>query len=283
MHAGHMHWSAIATAIGEPLSRLRTVDDGPVYATFYFIELDVPEHAPMDSFRLDDVLRFRSALRASKRMVVEGQFIFDHAERLPASADAATPAQIAAARGRHPYLRFANIFITPERGNSRLRVAPPANGDFSHLPPFANEDNPYVLNRAAATSGELGLIDERWQPLVVEDAETIYAIDPDRDSNGAGLVYFANFVSFMDAAERVIGGRATHPALDPAVGRTVCHRRIAFYGNASLTDVIRTRVTWFYDPARAPLLALRYALHREEDDQLICLSEAIKRPLRERG
>ena len=27
----------------------------------------------------------------------------------------------------HPFIRFGNIFITPESGNSVLRVAPPAN------------------------------------------------------------------------------------------------------------------------------------------------------------
>ena len=278
MHAGHLHWTAIANTIGESLSRLRTAAGGPVYATFYFVELDVPQHAPLSTFRLDDTVRFRGVLRASKRMVVEGQFVFDHADRFAADATYQAAADIAAARGRHPYLRFANIFITPERGNSRLRVAPPVNGDFSSFPLLANEDNPYVINRAAANSGALGLIPEDWQSLEVKESEAMYAIDPDRDSNGAGLVYFANFVAFMEGAERVLADRSGHVRVEHTV-RTVCRRRIAFYGNATLTDVICTQVSWFHDPADSAMIGIRYAVRRAEDDQLICLSEAIKRVL----
>ena len=54
-----------------------------------------------------------------------------------------------------------------------------------------------------------------------------YPIDVDRDTNGAGLVYFANYVAFMDTAERL--------ALDGvAPERSLRHRRIAYYGNADV-------------------------------------------------
>ena len=54
------------------------------------------------------------------------------------------------------------------------------------------------------------------------------------------------------------------------------HRRIAYYGNAAVDDVIRTQVTLFAhrsDPAR---LGVRYVIQRDTDDRVICRSEAIK-------
>lgn len=244
--AGHFQWQSIAAAAGLPLSSLRTVDGGEVYASFYYIEIIIPEAAPLESFRLDDTVRFKIDLRAFKNIAFEGLVHFDRPERLS---------------GASPYIRFANIFITPEQGNSRLRVAPPAQADFHELPPLPNEENPYQLTRAAAESGSLGLLDDGWVPATTYTHT--YPIDVDRDTNGAGLVYFANYVAFMDTAERhAMAGE-----------RSLRHRRIAYYGNADVHDTLTIDVAVF---RRDDQLGFRYTIRRQEDGGMICLSEAIK-------
>jgi len=249
-YAGHFQWQSIAAAAGLPLSTLRTTGGGEVYASFYYIEILIPEAAPLESFRLDDTVRFAIALRSFKNVAFEGRVNFDRPERLGETS---------------PFIRFANIFITPEKGNSRLRVAPPAQADFRDLPPLPNEENPYQLTRAASESGSLGLIDEAWPP--VTSYEHRYTIDIDRDTNGAGLVYFANYVAFMDTAERLaLDGRAPE--------RSLRHRRIAYYGNADVNDTLTIGVTVFQGGARQ--LGFRYTIRRQEDGETICLSEAIK-------
>ena len=251
-YAGHFQWQSIAAAAGLPLSSLRTTAGGEVYASFYYIETIVPAAAPLESFRLDDTVRFSVALRAFKNIAFEGRLHFDRPENLGEAS---------------PYIRFANIFITPEKGNSRLRVAPPAQADFRELPPLPNEENPYHLTRAASESGTVGLIDDAWR--VEATSEHRYPIDVDRDTNGAGLVYFANYVAFMDTAERLaLGGAAPE--------RSLRHRRIAYYGNADVDDTLTIAVTVLRSEARPDALALRYAIRRDEDGQTICLSEAIK-------
>src|SRR3954447_126320 len=251
-YAGHFQWQSIAAAAGLPLSSLRTTAGGEVYASFYYIETIVPASAPLESFRLDDTVRFSVALRAFKNIAFEGRLRFDRPERL---GDAS------------PSIRFANIFITPEKGNSRLRVAPPAQADFRELPPLPNEENPYHLTRAASESGSLGLIDDAWS--VVSERRHRYPIDVDRDTNGAGLVYFANYVAFMDTAERL--------ALDGAAPeRSLRHRRIAYYGNADVADTLSIDVSVLRSDAHPGALAFRYKIRRDEDGQIICLSEAIK-------
>jgi probable biosynthetic protein (TIGR04098 family) len=280
MSAGHFQWTSIARAIGRPLSALRTLAGGEVYATFYFIEERFPETTPIGGFGLDDHLTFGVFLRAFKNIAVEGQVLFDHAPRIAATLAAAPGLPGPDAVARHPYIRFANIFITPEAGNSRLRVAPPANADFSGLAPLPNDENPYHLTRSAEATGRLEVLDDTWQPADRRPGfEHRYAIDPDRDTNGAGLVYFANYVAFMDAAERAaLAGNCRQPFTAAGVTRrTVEHRRIAYYGNVDVADSVRTEVALFLRGDDATRVGVRYTIRRNEDGRLICLSEAVKR------
>lgn len=253
-YAGHFQWQSIAAAAGLPLSALRTIDGGEVYATFYYIDVEIPDHAPLESFRLDEVVRFVIRLRSFKNIAVEGQVRFDRPERLT--------------EDKSPSIRFANIFITPTKGNSRLRVAPPAQADFTSLPNLPNDENPYQLTRAANESGSLDLFDAGWKESGTYEHR--YAIDVDRDTNGAGLVYFANYIAFMDTAERLaLAGDAPQ--------RSLRHRRIAYYGNADVSDTLAIRVSVLRNDARPELVGFRYSIERQEDGQRICLSEAIKR------
>jgi len=279
MHAGHLQWTSIARAIGMPLSDLRTVTGDEVYATFYFIEARFPDAAPIDSFGLDDQLRFCVFLRAYKGIAVEGRLLFDRADRLSPPIGAAASGPSDCDTLRHPYIRFANIFITPEAGNSRLRVAPPANADFSGLPVLPNDENPYHLTRAAEEGGRLGLLDAAWRCVDRRPGfQTVHAIDIDRDTNGAGLVYFANYFAFMDAAERAAMAENSSRSfgVGQIAGRAVHHRRVAYYGNVSVTDRVSTQVSLFTRPGDDRSLGVRYVTRRDEDGRLICLSEAVK-------
>ncbi|HMB81057.1 MAG TPA: LnmK family bifunctional acyltransferase/decarboxylase [Vicinamibacterales bacterium] len=277
MSAGHFQWTSIAAATGGPLSRLRTAAGGEVYAAFYYIEERFPASTPLDGFGLDDKVRFAIKLRSFKNIAVEGRIVFDRPERL------ADPARVEACLAPdavdvpHPFIRFGNIFVTPVKGNSVLRVAPPASADFSGITPLPNADNPYHLTRAASEGRGLGVLDDRWAPI--GSFEHRYRIDVDRDTNGAGLVYFANYAGFMDTAERLALAELA-PALplgpDRLGRRSLSHRRIGYYGNADVSDTIAVRVTVLRDPESPQRLGFRYAIERDEDGQTICLSEAVK-------
>jgi probable biosynthetic protein (TIGR04098 family) len=274
-YAGHFQWQAIADAAGLPLSTLRTSGGDEVYASFYYIEERIPDGSPLESFRLDETVRFLIALRGFKNIAIEGRIVFERPDRLSDPArvqEALAPGHV---ETDLPFIRFANIFITPTKGNSRLRVAPSAQADFRELPPLPNEDNPYQITRAAGENGHLEMFDESWTES--GSHEHTYAIDVDRDTNGAGLVYFANYIAFMDSAERMtlsaLLGDENRTSL---MERSLRHRRIAYYGNADVFDTIKTRVTLLRKTADPRLLGFRYAIERQEDGQTICLSEAVK-------
>jgi probable biosynthetic protein (TIGR04098 family) len=259
MHAGHLYWSAIARATRRRLSSLRSASGEKIYATFYFIEEDFPSGTPLSTFQVDDELRFVVALRAFKNLAMEGRILFDDARRLPRTA---RPLEA----GPHPFIRLASIFTERPSGNRRLRVAPPVDADFSSVPPLPDRDHPFHLTRAAEASGELGLIGEEWARLSEHPAETRHTVDPDRDTNGAGLLYFANYAIVIGIAER--------QALNGAA-RDVRSRRLAYYGNAEPNDVLRVTADVFGRKDQPGAVAVRSRVRRDTDDQLICLSEAI--------
>jgi probable biosynthetic protein (TIGR04098 family) len=265
-HAGHLHWTAIAETIGTPLSQLRTTDGRKVYATFFFVATDFPDAVPIDSFQLDDTVRFRLEQRAFKGMSVEGRIVFDHADRLGARPS--------------PTIHFGNIFITPVGGNAALKVAAPVNGNFAKFKPLPNDENPYQLTRAAMETGAFGLVDPSTWTADPDERSAGHSIDPDRDTNGAGLVYFANYFAFLDAAERATAASSRLAAVREAPARLVRSRRTGFYGNIDLDDRLLTRVRFFQHPADPAIIGVRLAMYRERDNLLICRSEAIKRCMR---
>lgn len=280
MHLGHFQWQAIAKSVRSPLSRLRAVDGGEVYATFYYIEERIPDGSPLTSFRLDDTISVLLQLRAFRNFAVDGRIIFDHTSRIDAAA-IQTEADLlnAYAGSEYPSVRFANVFVTPHGGNAALKLAPPANASFDDLPPLPNAENAYNITRSAERAGTFGLFDMGWTCVnPTEPFATSYTINPDRDSNGAGLVYFANYFAFLDAAERPCleqeFARCWPHALIPT--RTLRFRQLAYFGNAELTDTIRTTIHLFQHETDPSLVGFRYVINRERDQATICLSEAIK-------
>jgi probable biosynthetic protein (TIGR04098 family) len=279
MHAGHFQWLSLARAIGKPLSELRTNTGSRVYATYYFIEERIPEVAPLESFGLDDRLRFAVWIRAFKGTAIESQVLFDRDDRLRIALDGLEGPCPERLKAAHPFIRFANIFITPEAGNSRLKVAPPANADFSGLPGLPMEENPHHLTREAEKTGELGLLDDGWERTDGGAATTWpRVIDADRDTNGAGLVYFASYFAFMEAAERqaLVHCRGRRFTPGEIAGRTVRQRRVAYYGNVGIDDTVSTEVSLFAHRGRPHAFGGRLVIRRAEDQAVICRSEVIK-------
>lgn len=259
MHAGHLFWSAIARAARRRLSSLRSASGEKIYATFYYIEEDFPAGMPLSTFKVDDELRFVVALRAFKNLAMDGRMLFDEARRLPRTVQ-----PIAA--GPHPFIRLASIFTERAAGNRRLKIAAPVDADFSGLTPLPDRENAFHVTRAAEQSGELGLIGEEWMRSSAHPAESRYTVDPDRDTNGAGLLYFANYAVILNIAER----EALH-----GIGRDLRQRRLAYYGNAEPNEVLRITADVFTRKDQRGAVAVRSRVHRDTDDQLICLSEAI--------
>lgn len=286
MHLGHFQWQSIARSIDSPLSHLRTIDGGEVYAAFYYIEERIPEQAPLTSFQLDDTIQIRLHLRGFRNMAVDGRMIFQHKSHIEAEGIHTEEDLLSAYAGTsYPSVRLANVFVTPHGGNAGLKFAPPANTSFEKIPNLRNEDNAYNITRAAEKTWTFGVFDEDWVCLNPEAPFTMpYSIDPDRDSNGAKLVYFANYIAFLDTAERMLLQQdvARYWPIECVPTRTLRLRKLAYYGNADLDNTLRISILLFHHKTDETLIGFRYAITREMDDTRICLSEAIKAVTRPR-
>ena len=265
MEAGNVFWWALGDAIQRPIAQLRSASGEPVYATIVFVEERFPPMRTLSTFRLDDQLNFLVHVRAMRNLAVEGRVVFNRAEELASLEpdDAWWQTQ-----SSHPSIRFGSIFATPGPTASQLKLSPPVNATFHGIPPLPLEHNPIQLTRVAQDTGRLGVIPDGW--IALDSAGPTccaYDVDPDRDTNAAGLVYFANFIAMMEQGERMI--------LHEASSRHLLQRCIAYYGNAGLTDRITIELSRWGEGGQPEIVGLRFRLTRAGDAKLICLSEAI--------
>lgn len=263
MEAGNFFWWALGEAVGQPVSAWHGSTGEPVYATIFFLEERLPADRTLDTFILDDRLDFHVGVRFLSNRGAEGRIVFDRQDRLPVAFD---PAAAWDAVGAHPTVHFGSMFarLGPQQV---LVLEPPVEFPREGLPQLSMEDHPAGLTRRAQQGGALEVIPPEW-PAASEPMEARYTIDPDRDTNATGLAYFASYVSWLELAERQSLGSS-------APDRRLLHRRIAYYGNARMSEQVTIAVTKFASCDQDHLMGLRYRVIRSSDAALLCASEAV--------
>ena len=278
MEAGNFFWWALGEAIGRPVAQLRSATGQPVYATISFLEERFPDDRGLGSFGLDDRLRFLVGLRAAGPLAVEAHVVFDREHVFSARED--PEVWWGSSPPVHPQVRFVSVFASPVADGAPWQLAMPTNAILKTLEPMPHDANPLQLARSAHTTGRLGLVPEAWVGPDRDEAVTVaYTIDPDRDTNAAGLVYFANYIAFIEAAERE-ALRASMPGRDAwtereLAGRHLQGRRVAYYGNVSSTERLVLAVSRFASEVDPQPIGLRTRVSRARDGSLVCLSEAL--------
>jgi probable biosynthetic protein (TIGR04098 family) len=266
-HVGDLRWTDIGLTAGIPASQLRDAEGRPVYASFYYVDLDGLTDAGLGAFRPDDDLEVVSTLVRWGRSMLDGEHALYRAGTLPRELPSNLPPA--------PRVRLSNVFVCEGRGPDDLRITAPADGAMDRVPASAEEPDSYRAIKEARQQGSFFAL-AAGATRLWEGARTVpYPINPDRDVNGVGLVYFANYVAFMDFAERVAleeSGRFPATALD---GRVTVRRRIGFYGNAERHDTLAIEVEAHALPAPQRLL-LHYRIRRRADGRLIAVASAEK-------
>ena len=280
-HAGHFQWSSIAQTIDSPLSALRTLDGGEVYATFFYIEERFPEDRIINTFKLDTDLNFLNTVTAFKNIMVEGQILFDSKVKFNRETyrgqDIFSNDDILY---NHPYFRFANIFISPVGGNTKLKISPPANANFSNFKKATSKENPYNFLRKAEKDQVFDLLNSPdWEDITAsKDLEYRYKLWPERDTNGAGLVYFSNYVVFMNQFDSEVMTNNSTRSFSPfeIKYRTLQHRKIGYFGNIDINAEILVSIRLFRNLKNEKKFGFRYFIKRANDGETVCISEAVK-------
>jgi probable biosynthetic protein (TIGR04098 family) len=253
---GDDRWRTLARLGGTPASQIRDAFDNRLYATFCFVELALAPDQPLSEYDEDDCLRFsRSDLSHYSQIYLDGKYELQN---------------------RGPFeIRCTNVFIYQLAGPQQLKMAQPENVEMAALSELSSQPDSLNFCRAARDTGTFLPAEESGADL--GSCEITYALDPDRDANGAGLIYFANFVCFLDRAERALLSACNMP--DHLIdARSTYWRRMGYFGNAPVTDQLQIRVS-----ARATiwrdshlLLTFDYRCTRCSDGKMILISSSRK-------
>ncbi len=260
---GADRWRQIEKAGKTPSALIRDEAGERLYATFYYLELKLSPDLPLATFGENSTVHFVTDLSHYSKVYLDGRHSLVN---YPDS-----------------WIRSSNVFIYQERGPSKLSVTVPVNMDFSEIPELPEQPDSLNLCRQAKARGSF--IDP--QPGEIElyagEREFVYQIDADRDLNGAGLVYFANFISFLDLAERRLLSELDDP-MPPRLldRRSTYFRRIGYFGNAQSTDrlhiLLKTRIRVQGDVQLSGSfeMVFDYRVLRSSDRKTIVVSSARK-------
>ena len=179
---GNDRWRQIQTVGKTPTSLIQDDAGSRLYATFFFLEVNFTPDHPLAAHGENETMNFTTDLSHYGQVYLDGKHCLANASGF--------------------WVRSSNVFIYQAGGPSKLSMSIPANMDFSEIPELATQPDSLMLCRVARTRG--AFFDPEPDDIDVFTGErscpTITRRRP--RLNGAGLVYFANFISFLDIAER---------------------------------------------------------------------------------
>jgi len=283
---GDLRWAHLSKYTGVPSKAIVDGEGNRLYATFFYVEVAFPESRPMASFGENDRLLLISNMKRFGGSFLDGVIHLVPEDKDPAACSGFDGTAQSVAAGI-PAVRLSNIFVAQFGGAEWLKKSRPANPGFDRIPELAVGPDSYSLVKQAEREGAFRLPEATYVPLTDGAVETQYQLLPDRDVNGAGLVYFANFPVFLDLAEREVLVTARLPVPHEQVNRrTLVRRQSAYLNNASWKDVvtIETRI-WIQSPFLAGSPAPEMApvrlftcqrMRRNSDGRLMMVSTSEK-------
>lgn len=266
--AGDLRWTDIGAASGTPASQQLDSEGRAVYASFYFVEVADFGERGLATFAPADEIEIVSTLSRYGRTMLDGEHRLYRQGTLPAELPARLPPA--------PRVRLSNVFVCEGKGPNDLKITSPANARIEEIPASESEPDSYAFIRSARRAGRFFEPPQDATPLWEGARTIVYPINPDRDVNGVGLIYFANYVAFMDLAERAaLEGSGLYRATD-LDGRSTLWRRIGYYGNALRHDTLEIGVEAYRLAANPGHLLLHHRIRRPSDGRLIAVSSAQK-------
>jgi probable biosynthetic protein (TIGR04098 family) len=284
---GDLQWKAISRISGVPSKEIHDKEGARLYATFFFAETRFDSAQPMAAFGENDHLTIATDMSRFGVQMIEGRhYLLSKDEDGTLQPIPESPK--AAVRQRVPFVRLANNFVKQTHGPARLANARPANEGIKQIARKQYPPVSYLLLKKAERFGTFFKLPESFIPLHATPLRTEYEIVPDRDLNGVGLLYFANYPLVLDICERRLLGGLDHRFFSPELlnKRTVVHRRSAYYGNATADERLLVEMNaWIAnpflgdagEPGADPIeLRLEFRMTRRSDRNLMMVSSAKK-------
>jgi probable biosynthetic protein (TIGR04098 family) len=188
-----------------------------------------------------------------------------------------------------PVAHTSNAFVKQFRGASWLKKGVPADAGMDRIPRRPGAEQ--VYQRVIVVSGgdrSFARPPPTYSPITDGKVQVRYVPDRDRDVNGLGLLYFANYPAVLDYAERQTLPHQLPIAISDELldRRTLINRKSAYISNLVPPDAINVSLeAWMENPFLAsepepgtqPVrLFLNYQMFRESDGRKMMVSTAEK-------
>lgn len=287
MRVADLRWQHMG-AVAHILTRDVVDAEGDrLYAAVFFVETCFPPARPMGTFVENDRISVISTLTRFGTSMLDGLHYIFPFEASP--AEKVVPANAAEALTRGiPSVRISNSFVKKREGAGWLKKSRPAGDGFTRIREVGEPPSSHAEATAVREGGQFFEVPPTYTALTAEPVVVPYEIQPDRDMNGAGLLYFAMYPAIMDGAERrVLSDAGPFTLSDELIDRrTLVHRKIAYFSNAPARDrVLSTIRIWVEnpflsgapDPEMAPVRLLEeIRMNRVSDGRLMAVSGAKK-------
>lgn len=283
-YLGDLRWRHVARLTGVQSRDMTDVSGNRLYPTFFYVESAFPQDRPMacygenDTFQMvDSVKRFGSSMLDGTSYLIPPSKQDSITHPLDGIADAVLLGI--------PAVRMSNIFVMQFNGAEWLKKGRPREGLIENIRELPTAPDSHTIVKQAETNGYIDVPGPEYIPLNDIPLEFEYHVQPDRDVNGAGLLYFANYPVFLDLGERNALNRAQPAWPDELINkRTIVNRKIAYLNNASWKDILRiTTQVWVKPPSSDADLSIasvriysNQKIHRQSDGRLMCVSSANK-------
>jgi probable biosynthetic protein (TIGR04098 family) len=202
-HMGDLHWRLVGRALGVAPHAMRGGEGGRIFPAFNRVRV---ESSPLADFREGDSLRFEAALTPA------GGGLFFAEMR----AQATSGQQLAAT--------LMSTLVAPAGEGGRLAPAVPAAAGM-----------PEAFARFAAGFAERRAERDAPRPLLDRRA---YALQPQYDVNGLGLLYCAAYPMIAETSEMAATGRGARWAAEASTRL----RDVFYFGNAGLDAALEWRL-----------------------------------------
>ena len=248
---GDWTWDAVSAACSTNVYNAHEPGGAPVYLSFYYFRVRGSAAFNPQQITFGDRLSVTSGVfRQSSESVLTLHRVSPEAGTGPVTP--IDPDEFyAAADPNRLYIENFNRWNTRGRPHSNrdLVRSSPVGFEYRHLPAVPPEHSPRPV---CARAREALAFEHERQPLRFPDEpfRVRYHIEPSRDLNAVGLLYFASYFSIVDwALDRLWrrlgrGGRAF-------LGRSVLDQRMCYLGNADAgapLDIALTRWPKRSDP-----------------------------------
>ena len=249
-----MRWRHITRLTGVLSRDVADHEDNRLYPAFFYVELRFPESRPLGSFGENDTLVVMVyQIKRYGLSMLDGTVYMIPPESRHLAATPLASLDEAEAAGI-PAVRMSNAFVMKFDGAEWLKKSRPRSGILDRVVELPSPPDSFHLCKQVQQGGTLG---DTRNFRAVHDAEVTfqYAIQPDRDVNGAGLLYFTNYPLFLDPGRAACLEAGGPPWSDAVINtRSLLVRTVVYLNNAAWNDSMEIRTRSEYDSRRSAIV-----------------------------